>query len=98
MELLRTGCGSTSMSRAEALKYALLAVGATLGVSLLYVWGKRTMGPNIWIDALGGATASIAPLLYLSLFLRDCSLRTRLALAAGLFAIVYGAGLLASWI
>ena len=98
MEMLRSGCGTTTMSRAEALKYALLVVGLTFGVCVLYVWVKRTVGPNIWIEALGGATASIAPLLYLLVLMREYSLRVRLTLTLGLFGAVYGIGLLASWI
>jgi hypothetical protein len=97
MELLRTGCGTTTMTRSEQWKYAFLAVGATLGLSLLFVWVKRAVGPSPWIEALGASTVSIAPLLYMLFFLREHSLRVRLALTLGLFLVVYGIGLLAAW-
>jgi hypothetical protein len=97
MELLKTGCGATSMSRTEQLKYAALIVGVTFAMSLLVLGLKRTVGPSIWIEALGVTTASIAPLLYLLVLTREHSLRTRVALTVGLFVIVYAIGLLAAW-
>jgi hypothetical protein len=99
MELLRSGCGTTpTLSRRELWTYAIVTIGATLGVSLLFLWLKRSVGPTPWVEALGATTASIAPAFYLLLLMRDYSLRVRLAFTLGLLAFVFLIGLVAAWI
>jgi hypothetical protein len=99
MELLRSGCGTSStMSRRELWIYAIVTIGATLGVSLLFLWLKRSVGPTPWVEALGATTASIAPAFYLLLIMRDYSLRVRLTFTLGLLGFIYLIGLLAAWI
>ena len=99
MEVLKANCRrSPTMSRAEALKYALLIVGATALTALLVVWLKRVFEGNIWIEALALSTFSIAPLVYSVMLMRDHPLRTRVVLGLALFGFVYAIGVLSALI
>ena len=99
MEVLKAGCGrSPAMSRVEALKYALLIVGATAVTAVIVVWLKRAFGGNVWTEALGLATFSITPLVYTLMLMREHALRTRVVLGAALFAFLYTICLVSAWI
>ena len=98
MEILKAGCGSAAISRAEALKYAGLTLAATLGVALIAVWLKSTLGESVWLEALLVSTTSISPLFYMLFLMREYSLRTRVTLTVALFAFIYAIGVLAAFI
>jgi hypothetical protein len=99
MKLLTIGCCTKGLSRSEQIRYAVLMVGASLGISLFYLWINRVWGKNLWIEALG--IAAVPCVLFgitVQAYYRRHSLGSRLLLIAGLTIVTYLGSLLAAWL
>lgn len=97
MQALRSGCAAPAASRAEQIRLALWIAAVIVGIALFYVWLKRTVGDNVWIEALGNSVVSFGAIAYMQLLLRQYRLRTRVAFTAVMLVAVYLIGLFAAW-
>jgi hypothetical protein len=92
-------CTTPTMSRAEALRRALLTIGITVAISSFYIWVNRMWGDRLWIEALGIASF---PLAYMALAIPTCwrerSLAGRVLRIGTLAVLIYLGSLLAAWI
>ena len=98
MQILSSECASDDLSRAEQRLSALLMAAAIIGLSLVYVWLKRALPGNAYVEALGNAVFPFAAALSTIIYLKKHSLAARIMIGAAFFAVTYLAAVVAAWL
>lgn len=99
MKRLALRCAGTAhLSLGEQLRFALLVLASSLATTLAYIWIKRVIGGNLFVEALGIALFPMVMVVgTMPMYLRNHSIAARIVLCGILLIVVYLASVRAAW-